>query len=89
MKRVKMEKLKRCPFCGGEGQLRKYLGSEQAYYVRCSNGDVLTQTFATPETAARKWNTRVTGTGKNSDVLLGCILQSNADAHETEEEIRR
>ena len=86
---MELPKLMPCPFCGGRAVMRKSMGSSQAYYVKCVEGDVLTQIFATPERAVKIWNTRVSPDAKHDDVQTGCILQSNASAHEAEEEIRR
>ena len=59
-----MRELKRCPFCGGEAELRKHIngrGLEQ-HYVECLNCDcdmnVSTYSYNTVEEAIKVWNTR-------------------------------
>ena len=51
--------LKRCPFCGGEAELRKHnRGCVFAYGVRCKNLCVEQYTLENKETAIKDWNTR-------------------------------
>ena len=56
-----MEKLKSCPFCGGEALLRK-VPNENRYYVRCGNNEcpihVSTCMRETEEEAIEIWNRR-------------------------------
>lgn len=55
------EKLKPCPFCGGEAKIQEYNGGFAA--VGCSNGRCYMHPhafgFASAEDAIQKWNRRV------------------------------
>lgn len=50
-----MSELKRCPFCGGEGEV---VGGNPYHWVFCKNCDAETKQSATIEGAIRIWNTR-------------------------------
>lgn len=56
-----MEKLKRCPFCGGLAFLER---TQEQYYVKCYHKDVCyfygRQKYNIREAAVKKWNRRVT-----------------------------
>lgn len=57
-----MDELKKCPFCGGDAEIRE-LNGELKYYVCCANVDncyVNPSTFyyARPEEAVKAWNRR-------------------------------
>ena len=55
------EKLKPCPFCGGEAE---YYGECDMVWIRCSNYDCRAERigkFDEPEEAAEYWNTRPEG----------------------------
>lgn len=61
------EKLKPCPFCGGEAHLFgiETIGASVAYFVKCVGnkskcaGPIYTKYCDTKERAAEVWNTRV------------------------------
>lgn len=59
------EKLKPCPFCGGEAVLEnaeQYTtckGWNSVYGVECQNCSVQTRGFLTRQEAINSWNTRV------------------------------
>lgn len=57
-----MEKLKPCPFCGGEAELIDIgcpVYGEGRYYVVCKTGCVeQTRMWATKQTAIKRWNRR-------------------------------
>ena len=57
-----MEKLKPCPFCGGEAVLED-LGQYEAprrYFVRCSKCEIAQENlWATKQTAIKRWNRMV------------------------------
>lgn len=50
------EKLKQCPFCGGEAELIT-IGS-RAYLIKCKTCQIKTPRVTKAETAVRIWNTR-------------------------------
>jgi Lar family restriction alleviation protein len=49
------EKLRPCPFCGGEAKSRK---SNGVYYVFCTNCSTKTVDSITPDSAIDAWNRR-------------------------------
>ena len=54
-----MAKLKNCPFCGGEGKVKKGFPSQQKYgqkmaFVQCTKCQAKTQTFY--QMAYQNWN---------------------------------
>ena len=51
-----MEKLKSCPFCGGEAELRE---AAVVYFVLCHGCSMRTVPYKTAEEAAEVWNRRV------------------------------
>ena len=69
------EKLKPCPFCGGEGKIRFDIGDYRTgeyrgYYVQCGNLDVNCLAswisggcFSTKEEAIEAWNRRANDEG--------------------------
>ena len=64
---AKMEKLKPCPFCGGEAVLEDLGGCEMSgrFFVRCSKCDIAQDNlWATKQTAIKRWNRRA---GRSSD----------------------
>jgi Lar family restriction alleviation protein len=56
-----MDKLKPCPFCGGEAEIL-YLDYSREHYVECRNKychlDVATDLSKTKKTAIKHWNKR-------------------------------
>ena len=50
------EKLKRCPFCGGEAEVRQFTASIQ--FVQCRVCLAHSATFETDTEAIRVWNKR-------------------------------
>ena len=53
------EKLKPCPFCGGEALLIEPENNcGRGYSVDCYNGDVWTKSYDTEQEAVNAWNTR-------------------------------
>ena len=58
-----MEKLKPCPFCGGEALIREQTNTlPYSFYVRCGNPDcpmfLATCNRSTKEDAIKLWNRR-------------------------------
>ena len=57
------EKLKPCPFCGGQGGLVfedvDYVGHE--YAVQCNKCGIITEYYENPTIAIKHWNRRYTG----------------------------
>ena len=59
-----MTELKKCPFCGSEGELKNIKkGTVMAYMVRCANDNHChvipkTEYCISPELAAEVWNKR-------------------------------
>lgn len=55
-----MNKLKPCPFCGGEAELLAEEDSIDSYWVRCPNSECSAKTFeySCGDHAINKWNTR-------------------------------
>ena len=54
-------KLKKCPFCGGEGKLETYrFGCEDfdRYSVGCPVCDIWTRMFKEKEESIKRWNRR-------------------------------
>lgn len=55
------EKLKRCPFCGEEAELKEIKGFDRqvvSAYVFCQNCEASTRNYATPNVAIEAWNRR-------------------------------
>lgn len=53
------EKLRECPFCGGEAKLRSWEWPYERYQVRCTKCRAKGRSrFATVEAALAAWNTR-------------------------------
>lgn len=50
-----MEKLKKCPFCGGEGYV---ISVEMHYWIRCKSCNADTDADSTLEGAIHLWNAR-------------------------------
>lgn len=53
------EKLKPCPFCGGEAEITKTYAFDYYFYVGCQRCRVETGYYDTEEEAINAWNTRV------------------------------
>lgn len=62
-----MNKLKSCPFCGGEGELdRTWWWEEWEYYVHCTQCNVRTARYHfEEEEAIEAWNKRKKEEGSN------------------------
>ena len=61
-------KIKRCPFCGGEAELRRNEGASYLYsYVKCTNYECgsssryirMNPEYSSDDKAIKVWNTRV------------------------------
>ena len=52
------DKLKPCPFCGGEAVLVKLPFSAVEYYGDCQNDGCPSDVLASKAKAAKAWNTR-------------------------------
>lgn len=85
------DKLKPCPFCGGEATLVKDIYNDQLYnYVICSNDDCNANTGRcdTEDEAITKWNNRPSPwhTGKpteNGCYLLECKIGNSENTYFT------
>ncbi len=53
--------LRRCPFCGGEAEVREVSEGEQVYYVECTECNIRTPLNFDMEVPKAKWNARVIG----------------------------
>lgn len=56
-----MEKLKPCPFCGGEAKITRIRGSERPYVAVCQKGECQASVGVysyTRAEAAKAWNRR-------------------------------
>ena len=53
-----MSKLKCCPFCGGEAEVRAFTATTQ--FVQCVSCEACTTAFETGEEAQASWNKRNT-----------------------------
>ena len=51
-----IEKLKRCPFCGGQAEVRKFTST--MIFVQCKNCLAGSTAFPTDEEAVTAWNKR-------------------------------
>ena len=65
------EKLKSCPFCGGEARVTgsESLGSVNYYYVYCTECNTCTDEYAGRQSAIEAWNKRVADDGKTSIIV--------------------
>lgn len=57
-----MEKLKKCPFCGGDASLEVYRGFNKEIifaYIHCRQCGVSTRSYALESTAREAWSRRV------------------------------
>jgi len=54
-----MEKLKPCPFCGGEGKIKGTIVGELRYFISCKICDLETALFDTKIVLTRYWNKRI------------------------------
>lgn len=58
-----MEELEKCPFCGGEANIRYIAVMEAPYYPECTNKHCIAGDtnigFKTEKEAAEAWNKRV------------------------------
>ncbi len=57
-----MEKLKKCPFCGGEAELNVkhgFKGEIIIAFVYCKECGIATRSYAFESTAIEAWNRRV------------------------------
>lgn len=52
------QELRRCPFCGGEAEVREL---EQVYYAKCTECNIRTTFDFDMEVPKAKWNARVIG----------------------------
>ena len=52
-----VNKLKSCPFCDGQAELRETFGSR--YYVTCKDCKILQQFYEDAKQAIEAWNRRV------------------------------
>ena len=52
--------LKRCPFCGGEAEVREVSEGEQVYYAECTECNIRTPLEYDRKMAKADWNARVT-----------------------------
>ncbi|MBQ7220713.1 MAG: Lar family restriction alleviation protein [Synergistaceae bacterium] len=50
------EKLKKCPFCGWEAEVRQYTST--LYFAQCKRCKATSNAFETEEEAAGAWNER-------------------------------
>ena len=68
------DKIKSCPFCGGEGYIKFddepcYHGSKGWHFIECINCHAKTDCTASETAAIAAWNNRVTEEdGKNDNV---------------------
>lgn len=60
------DKLKPCPFCGGEKVRFAYLGTTESHAICCENCGAESNEFDTEEEAIEAWNTRAEG-GNDAD----------------------
>lgn len=60
-----MDKLKKCPFCGGNANIIKYTPDDNTtvFSVECTGCCVSLDYFDTEEEAKQTWNTRYHETG--------------------------
>jgi len=65
------EKLRNCPFCGGEASVYEsgYMYTAPSYYVCCDECGSGTTVFYTEEEAIEAWNKRVADVGKTSIIV--------------------
>ena len=54
-----MEELRKCPFCGGEAEVKKEVS--YAYYAECRRCEVRTKICYLEDGAIAAWNRRVEG----------------------------
>ena len=62
IRRMEMEKLKPCPFCGGKAEMliNEYEDSRKEYLVACTECDGMVERWRkTEEEAVEQWNRRV------------------------------
>ena len=64
------EKLKPCPFCGGEAKLiDPYVSTNRwAYFIECQNCKATKGYYQNKKVAINAWNTRVDCKPKNQEV---------------------
>ena len=64
-----MDELKRCPFCGGEAEVKRF-GNERSY-IQCVVCGASTLVFDTRYDAVARWNNRYEGAdgGEMADML--------------------
>ena len=76
------EKLKTCPFCGGEAELRSFTSKEnnqEIWYVTCQICEVFIENFKTKQQAIEAWNLRTTREYSQNEKLKECpFCGSNA-----------
>ena len=65
------KKLKRCPFCGGQAELRVY--SAELQFVQCTSCLGSTSAFPNGDEAIAAWNNRWTMLRKLRKVVRECL----------------
>ena len=76
-----MEKLKKCPFCGGEAEV---VGGNPYHWVFCKNCDAESKQMSTIDGAIAAWNTR-----KPMERIVERLEEQRAEHEQREKDARK
>ena len=74
--------LKRCPFCGGEAEVREVSEGEQVYYAECTECNIRTPLNYNRAVPKAKWNARVAGLSEIMETVKQAFIDLVEDADE-------